>query len=323
VIVTWQIHAIFLCGLFAIGTVVGSFLNVCIYRIPYEKSVIWPASHCPKCWSAIAPQDNVPILSWLALRGECRTCGLRIAIRYPLIEALVGLLFAAVYVTDVIHGPPIPWSGIPTAIPMAVVYHLVLVSLLVTATFIDYDFTIIPDAITVTGAIVGIGLGTFFPEIRPAPGLSTSHWEGFKVGMIGLLVGGGLTQVIRVGGTIALRRGEAMGIGDVTLMAMIGSFLGWQAAVLTFFIGPFFGLAHSLWKLVVLIGKKWGNRKSSRADHEIPFGPYLSMAALTMLLSWPWFWPGWGQARFAELRDVAGFLVSMTPLSRLFGEIPH
>jgi leader peptidase (prepilin peptidase)/N-methyltransferase len=195
--------------------------------------------------------------------------------------------------------------------------------LLVTATFIDYDHTIIPDAITVTGAIIGLGLGTILPEIRPAPGWTTSHWEGFKVGLIGLLVGGGLTQVVRVGGTIALRRGEAMGVGDVTLMAMIGSFLGWQAAVLTFFIGPFFGLTHSLWKLMLLLGKKLSGRKSSRADHEIPFGPYLSMAALTMLLSWPWFWSGWAQARFVELRDVAGYLVSLTPLARLLREIPH
>jgi leader peptidase (prepilin peptidase)/N-methyltransferase len=323
-LVSWQIHAIFILGLFAIGTVVGSFLNVCIYRIPYEKSVIWPGSHCPRCWSAIAPMDNIPIVSWLALRAECRCCGLRISARYPLIEGLVGVLFVAVYVVDVIYGADIPWwSGIPVELPIRVVYHLVLVCLLVTATFIDYDVTLIPDAITVTGGIIGLGLGTLFPEIRPAPGFSTSHWEGFKVGLAGLIVGGVLTQVIRVGGTIALRRGEAMGFGDVTLMAMIGSFLGWQAAVLTFFIGPFFGLSHSLWKLSIWLGKKLSGQKSSRSDREIPFGPYLSMAALALLLSWPWFWPGWAKPRFVELREVSGFLISLTPLGRLIGEIPH
>ena len=101
---TWQVHAILIVGLFAIGTVVGSFLNVCIYRIPWQKSVIWPASHCPHCLSAIAPQDNIPVVSWLALRGECRNCGLPISARYPLIEALVGLLFAGVYVSTVVYG---------------------------------------------------------------------------------------------------------------------------------------------------------------------------------------------------------------------------
>ncbi len=114
-----------------------------------------------------------------------------------------------------------------------------------------------------------------------------------------------------------------MGFGDVTLMAMIGAFLGWQAAVLTFFLGPFFGLAISLWKLGVVLQKKLTGRKSSRADHEIPFGPYLSMAALTLLFSWPWFWPGWGKTQFDSLREVSLFLVSLTPFGRMFGEIPR
>ena len=94
----WQIHAIMILGLFSIGTVVGSFLNVCIYRIPWEKSVIWPGSHCPRCLNPIAAQDNIPVVSWIALRGECRQCGLPISPRYPLIEFLLGLLFVAVYV---------------------------------------------------------------------------------------------------------------------------------------------------------------------------------------------------------------------------------
>src|SRR3954447_25054685 len=94
-------------GVFIVGTVVGSFLNVCIYRIPWQKSVIWPSSRCPRCLSAIAPQDNIPVVSWVALRGECRSCGLPISARYPLIELLVGLLFASVYVSIVIYGKEI------------------------------------------------------------------------------------------------------------------------------------------------------------------------------------------------------------------------
>ena len=299
-IVTWQVHAILIFGIFAVGTVVGSFLNVCIYRIPWEKSVVWPASRCPRCLRPIAPQDNIPVVSWLALRGECRQCGLPISARYPLIEALVGLLFAGVYVTDVVYGSVIPWGALPAAIPVRVVYHTVLVALLVTSTFIDYDFYLIPDSITVTGMVVGVGVGTLFPEIRLNPSAASTHWEGLVVGVTGWLVGGGLTLFVRVVGS-AVARKDAMGIGDVTLMAMIGAFLGWQAAVLTFFIGPFFGLGHALTKLVVLLGKMLAGRQRSTADHEMPFGPYLSMAALALLLSWPWFWPGWAKNVFASV----------------------
>lgn len=302
--VGWQLHAILIVGLFAVGTVVGSFLNVCIYRIPWQKSVIWPASHCPRCVRPIAPQDNIPIVSWLALRGECRSCGAPIAVRYPLVELLVGVLFAGVYWSDVVAHPffggRLPWAQLPGWLPLQLLYHTVLVALLVAATFIDYDLTIIPDQITVTGMIVGIGLGTLVPEIRPDPSRAATMAAGFKVGLIGLLVGGGLTQTVRVVGSLALRR-EAMGFGDVTLMAMIGSFLGWQAAVLTFFLAPFFGIGHALTKLVIYVGKRLSGRPSSSADREIPFGPYLSMAALGLLLSWPWMWDNWAKSRFEIL----------------------
>ncbi len=101
---TWPTSVALGLGFFMIGTVVGSFLNVCIYRIPWQKSVIWPGSRCTRCWSAIAAQDNIPIVSWIALRGECRRCGEPIAIRYPLVEALVGLLFLGAYLLDVATG---------------------------------------------------------------------------------------------------------------------------------------------------------------------------------------------------------------------------
>jgi leader peptidase (prepilin peptidase)/N-methyltransferase len=297
----WHVHAILIVGLFAIGTVVGSFLNVCVYRIPWQKSVIWPASHCPRCLSAIAPQDNIPVVSWVALRGECRHCGLPIAARYPLVEALVGLLFAGVYVSTVVYGPAIPWGPLPPTVPIGLAYYLSLVALLVVATFIDYDLTIIPDEVTVPGMIVGVAVGALFPAIRPEPSHAASHWDGFWVGAVGLLVGGGLTQTVRLVGSLALRR-EAMGFGDVTLMAMIGAYLGWQAAVLTFFIAPFFGLSHALSKVVLYVGKWLGGKKPTSADREIPFGPYLSMAAVALLLAWPWFWPLWAKPRFDILK---------------------
>jgi len=305
VLVSWQIHAILILGLFAVGAVVGSFLNVCIYRIPWEKSVIWPASHCPKCLRAIRPQDNIPVLSWLALRGECRSCGAPVSPRYPLIEALVGLLFVSVYVADVVYGPTLPLGALPAATVARLAYHLSLVALLVVATFIDYDLWIIPDGVTVPGMVVGLAAGAIFPGIRPEPSAAAGHWEGLVVGVIGLAAGAGLTQSVRLLGSLAFRR-EAMGFGDVTFMGMIGAYLGWQAAVLTFFLAPFFGLAHALWKVLLRLGKWLTGRKSSAADREMPFGPYLSMAALSLLLSWPWLWPGWGKSLFDDLADLIG-----------------
>jgi leader peptidase (prepilin peptidase)/N-methyltransferase len=304
----WPIHAVLIVFLFALGAVVGSFLNVCIYRIPWEKSVVWPGSRCPKCSSAIAAQDNIPIVSWFALRGECRHCGARIAARYPLVEALVGLLFVGVYVTDIIHGPEIPWGTLPLRYPLGVVYHLVFVSLLVAATFIDYDLWIIPDEITVGGMIAGLALGAAFPEIRPEPGYASSHAQGFWFGVTGLLVGGGLTWAVRVLGSLVFRK-EAMGFGDVTLMGMIGAFMGWQAAVMTFFLGAFLGLGHALWKIIKIVRKLISRRNSASVDHELPYGPYLSMAAAVLLYSWPWLWPGWARGYFATLRVVFWFLL--------------
>jgi leader peptidase (prepilin peptidase)/N-methyltransferase len=287
-------------GLFAIGAVVGSFLNVCIYRLPWQKSVIWPASHCPRCYHAIAARDNVPIVSWLVLRGACRECGCRIALRYPLVEALVGLLFVALFLVDVVGGSR-RFAGEIEAHNLAIwTYHAALIALLVAATFIDYDLTIIPDQITVTGMLIALGLGTLDPAIRPEPARADSALGGFVVGIVGMLVGGGLTEVVRLGGSMALRR-EAMGFGDVTLMGMIGAFLGWQAAVLTFFIGPFFGLAHAVWKLALYVGKRLSGRKLSTADREIPFGPYLSMAAALLVIAWPRLWPRWASGYFKEI----------------------
>jgi leader peptidase (prepilin peptidase)/N-methyltransferase len=280
--------------------VVGSFLNVCIYRIPWEKSVIWPGSRCPRCCNPISARDNIPIVSWLALRGKCRECGAPISARYPMVELLVGLLFLGLYYVDVVHGPRGRY-GYDIGLPLArLAYHAILAALLVAATFIDYDLFIIPDQITLTGMVLGIGLGTLAPRIRLEPAAATSHGQGLWIGLLGLLVGAGLTQAVRVAGTAVLRR-EAMGFGDVTLMGVIGAFLGWQAAVLTFFAGAFFGLAHAVWKLSVYLRKRLRGQKLSSADRELPFGPYLSMGAVALVLTWPWFWPGWARMQFGTI----------------------
>lgn len=305
---TWPILLTLGVGLFAIGTVVGSFLNVCIYRLPWQKSVIWPGSHCPHCFRAIAPRDNVPILGWLLLKGACRACGARIAIRYLFVEALVGLLFLALFLVDVMGAPRTIWDEIPVSVLVVWSCHATFVAFLVAATFIDYDLTIIPDEITICGMVLGAALGTAFPWIRPEPAFAETHAAGLAVAILGIIVGGGLTWFVRWSGTMALGR-EAMGFGDVTLMALIGSFLGWQMAVLTFFIAPFFGLSHALWKVILAIGKRMAGGQLSSNDREIPFGPYLSMAALTLIFAWPWLWPHWAKDFFATFPVLFWFLL--------------
>jgi leader peptidase (prepilin peptidase) / N-methyltransferase len=310
VFVAWPILVFLGFGVFVVGSVVGSFLNVCIYRIPWQKSVIWPGSRCPRCFGTIAPSDNVPILGWLALRGECRACGLPISMRYPLIEALVGLLFVGLYVVDVLCADRGGWDQIPTSTLAMLAYHALLTALLVAATFIDYDLYIIPDQVTVPGMVLGILIGAVCPEIRPLPGATSSHWEGLWVGVFGLLVGAGLTAGFRTFFSTLLRR-EAMGFGDVTLMAMIGAFLGWQAAVLTFFIAPFFGLAHALFKLTTYLQKRLRGAQLSSADREIPFGPYLSMAAVGLMLTWNWLWPFWAKGLFESFRALFWWMLGV------------
>ena len=302
----WQIHAIYGLGLFVVGTVVGSFLNVCIYRIPWEKSVIWPGSHCPRCLAEIQARDNVPILGWLMLRGGCRSCGIPISARYPAIEMLVGLLFTSVYLADGVL--PREYIRDDVILLIKVTYHLLLVALLVTITFIDADLTIVPASITNLGIVLGLAIGAMFPEIRPVPVTATSWQGGLWVGTHGLLVGGGLILFVRIVGGIVFRR-EAMGSGDIHILAMIGAFIGWQAAVVTFFLAPFFGLAPALAKLTLLIGKKLSGRPHLSTDRELPFGPYLSMAAITLLLTWGWVWPLALKSYFESFSMLFWFLI--------------
>ena len=310
---TWPTLIALGLGFFLIGTVVGSFLNVCIYRIPWQKSVIWPSSRCPQCWSAIAPRDNIPIVSWLALRGECRNCGSGISVRYPLVEALVGFFFLGAFLIDVIVAPRGPWWLVPTDHVIAAAYHAVFLSLLVAATFIDYDVMMIPDQITLTGMAIGLIMGTLWPGIRPAPATVATHLQGFLTGLGGLAAGAGLTQAVRMSASFLLGR-EAMGLGDVTLLGMVGAFLGWQAAVLTFFLAPFFGLAHAAWKLLLYLKKRLAGGQLSSSDREIPYGPYLSMAAATLLFVWPYLWRGWAAGLFGTLYVVFWWILGIQNL---------
>jgi len=297
-----QVHLFLGSGVFLIGTIVGSFLNVCIYRLPLQKSLIWPDSRCPNCLSRIGALENIPILSWLILRGACRNCKVTISFRYPLIEALTGLLFVAVYLADACY--TLPGSRLGASVYVAVFYHCVLVAILIAIAMIDYDWTIVPTELTYFGVLFGLIVGMLSPEIRPVPSHATTFWGGLGVGLLGVVVGAGLVWVVRVvAGRIAGR--EAMGAGDIDILAVVGAFMGWHAAVLTFFLSAFFGLIPALIKLIPYVVKRVTGRQWNPSDREIPLGPFLSMAAVALVLTWHWAWP----KLFRPYYDIIGWLV--------------
>jgi leader peptidase (prepilin peptidase) / N-methyltransferase len=235
---------------FLIGSLVGSFLNVCIYRMPRGLSIIWPSSRCPFCNSPIRPYDNIPVISFLILRGKCRDCGGRISFRYPAVEMMNALLYVAAV-----------WRyGIGWHIP----FLFLFCSAMIVIAFIDLDFQIIPDAITLPGIPVGVIAGAFFfpdPFARSGP-------TGFVNSLIGLLSGGGLFYAIAV-----LSRG-GMGGGDIKMMAMVGAFAGWKSILLTTFAGSLLGSIVGIF-LMAFRGK---GRKT-----RVPFGPFLALGALITL----------------------------------------
>lgn len=240
------------------GLVVGSFLNVCIYRLPRSLSIVSPPSACPGCGSRVKPWDNVPLLSYFVLRGKCRNCREPISLRYPLVELLNGLLYAAV----------VRFFGPGWHTPLL----FMLVSALVVITFIDMDFQIIPDSITLPGVVIGLVSASFLiPD--PFSVLHSAHVSsivGFKNSLAGLLFGGGLFYLIAV-----LSKG-GMGGGDIKMMAMVGAFMGWKAIFLTTFIGSVTGSVVGIF-LIIAKGK---GRKT-----KIPFGPFLAIGALVTLFS--------------------------------------
>lgn len=323
---------------FVIGTVVGSFLNVCIYRIPTKdsfwgslKAIVYPPSKCPRCFHQIPGRFNIPIIGWLILRGRCYHCSKGISWRYPAIELGNGLLWSLVYWMQIpaeygstfadssSHGVYGPMAGTGWLSPMALLhwrylYHMVLIEALVVASVIDLDTMQIPDGCTLPAMLAGVvGAGAvgrmwlapiwhqsprithdlrwvlpdwmdrfFMSQSVPEWIAAWPHLHGLAVSVVGLIVGGGVTWLMRILGYWALRR-EAMGMGDVVLMAMIGSFLGWQASIMVFFMAPMFAL------VVVILS--WIFRR----ERELPFGPYLSLAAVYVLLNWKSTWANFEQ----------------------------
>ncbi len=323
---------IVLVWLFVFGAVVGSFLNVCIYRIPKHER-LWdqlcglnhPPSSCPYCKKRILAIDNIPIFGWLRLAGRCRFCRHSISVRYALIEFFNGLLWVALYVAIVPVGfyakvdssalySPLGALGqaglsLNTQIWLVnaeYVYFLIMAEALLVATFIDFDLMIIPEGVSTPGTIAGVigafalgaptlwpvwffarqelnGLQSVLPEYlhwmtnlpEQIPWLiAHPHWHGLINSLLGMVIGGGTVSLVRAVGNWVFQR-EAMGEGDVYLMAMIGSFLGWQPSLLVFFlVAPICALVATAATFTL------------RFNREIPFGPYLSAGALLVVVFW-------------------------------------
>lgn len=230
-----------------VGACIGSFLNVCIWRLPQEKSIILPASHCPACGRAIRWFDNVPILSYLFLRGRCRDCGGRISAQYPLVEALTAVLSLVLYLK----------YGLSWQYPAAFAFTCALI----VVTFIDLEHQIIPDVITLPGIPIGLLLAVF---VMGVPLLDSA---------LGIIIGGGFLYLVAVVYQYLTRR-EGMGGGDIKLLAMMGAFLGWKSLFFIVFISSLLG---ALVGVAVLMAQRKGFRAA------IPYGPFLSAAAVAYL----------------------------------------
>lgn len=309
------------------------------------KALTSHGSGCPRCASAIKWRDNLPLIGWLLLLGKCRNCKRAISPRYPLVELLTGVLFVLLYQMEM---PPDFWGrvgegglsnpdgpqNITTLNSVAVwlhiryVMHTAMICCLIVATFIDFELRIIPDGCTVPmmlfAVIVSSVCGQTFivplwfqdasvaktlhaisPDwLRPVLfswdclpfAMQHPHVHGFLVSIAGLIVGGGLVWMVRLAGFWVLHQ-EAMGFGDVVLMGMIGSVIGWQPVTAVFFLAPVLAIFAAL--------LAWATQR----DREIPYGPWLSLATLAMILGWSYLWP------FAErIFDMGPFV----PLMGLF-----
>jgi leader peptidase (prepilin peptidase)/N-methyltransferase len=303
---------------FIFGSMVGSFLNVCIVRLPQEKSIVFPGSHCVNCKKSISWYDNIPLLSYFILGGQCRSCQVKISPRYLIVEFLTAVLFVLFYQQFGLNVVLLP--------------YLILLGGLIVSTFIDWEHRIIPDEISLGGAVVGLILSLFIPQLHdafiaqlgwgriafkfiigictlgilvdyimkkgklekddhiflivlailvgielllsslvPSPEKITGgiyrYLLSFESSLLGFLVGGGLIYAMGMLGDFLFKK-ESMGGGDVKLLAMIGTFLGWPYAIITFFLAPFFGAVFGL------------IQKIRTKESAMAYGPFLSIAAL-------------------------------------------
>ena len=232
----------FICGL-----CIGSFLNVCIYRLPASKSIVHPRSMCSNCGTLIASYDNIPILSYLWLKGRCRHCRIKFSLRYPMVELLGGLLALGTYLK----------FGLTIE---ALIYYLFFTALMV-VTFIDLDHRIIPDVITLPGIPICFAAGFALPTIT------------YKDALLGILIGGGSLYII-AWAYDRITKKEGMGGGDIKLLAMMGALVGWKGVLFTIFIASLVG---TLAGLAAMLHSRKGMKLA------VPFGPFLSIGSITYI----------------------------------------
>jgi leader peptidase (prepilin peptidase) / N-methyltransferase len=239
----------------AFGAIVGSFLNVCVYRLPLGKSIVWPASACTKCGRELLWYENVPVVSWLALRGRCRTCRTPISVQYPLVEALTATMFGLAWWY---YGPGVLLAS-----------RLVLGCALIVLFAIDLEHHLLPNIITVPGIAIGFAFSLFTEP-------------GWQASLIGIAAGGGSLYAIAAI-YYRVRHEEGLGMGDVKMLAMIGAFLGWKLTLLTLMLASFAGTLIGL----LLIATRRGDMK-----YALPFGTFLALGAAAagsvgpQLLNW-------------------------------------
>lgn len=238
--------------IFVFGSIVGSFLNVCIYRMPRNRSIVFPASFCPTCNKPIRWYDNIPLLSFLILKASCRFCKAKISWQYPVVELLTALTFLFFF----------NHFGLTWRLPV----YLIFACGLIVATFVDIEHRIIPDEISVGGIAAGLLLCLLFPSLQG----TSNHWWSLWYSFIGAMVGGGVIFIMGVIGDWIFKK-ESIGGGDVKLLAAIGAFVGWQKVLLAFFVAPLFG---AIVGIIIKIKTK---------ESIIPYGPFLSLAGLVSL----------------------------------------
>jgi leader peptidase (prepilin peptidase)/N-methyltransferase len=267
------INEFYLAVVFIFGAVFGSFLNVCIYRLPRSgMSIIKPSSRCPKCERPIRWFDNIPLLSYLLLLGRCRHCKNPISLRYPLVELLTALLFTFAFAHHFSGTDPITRN---TIVGFAI--SIYLIAALIVITFIDFEFRIIPDEISLSGIVIALIVSLAFPSIISPLWFFNSESTfvtAFVPSLFVVVTGGLLIYLVGVFGKIIFRK-EAMGFGDVKLMAMLGGFMGWEAVLYVFFLGCLFGAVVGIISWMVT------------KDHYLAFGPYLALGALVMIFFGP------------------------------------
>ncbi len=232
---------------FIFGAAVGSFLNVCIFRIPAKESIVKPLSRCPHCQHPIRFYDNIPIISFLILRARCRDCGGKISWRYPLVELITALFSLLLF--------------IKFGVTLQFLAFFVFTAVLIVISFIDLDHQIIPDILSLPGIPIFFLSAIFIVKIP------------WREALIGLLVGGGTLLCIALVYYFITKR-EGMGMGDVKLLAMIGAFFGWKSLIFILLIGSFAGAVVGIAAMVI-------QKKDTK--YAVPFGPFLSAAAVAYI----------------------------------------